>query len=94
MWDYMSYGPFADRDQFDDWLNERAALDDPYVYAVLDPKGRALGIAALMRITPDMGVIEVGHIAYSPALAAHAARHRGAISARALRLRNAWLPAL
>ena len=34
----------------------------------LDPDGRALGLAALMRITPDMGVIEVGHIAYSPAL--------------------------
>ena len=68
LWDYMSYGPFANGPEFHDWLARRAALEDPYVYAVLDPAGRALGIAALMRITPDMGVIEVGHIAYSPTL--------------------------
>lgn len=68
LWDYMPYGPFASAEQFQRWLAERATLADPYVYAVVTPDGRALGIAALMRITPDMGVIEVGHIAYSPAL--------------------------
>jgi len=68
LWDYMAYGPFHSADQFQSWLLERATLTDPYVYAVVAPDGRALGIAALMRITPDMGVIEVGHIAYSPAL--------------------------
>jgi len=68
MWDYMPYGPFADAGRFQSWLSERATLSDPYVYAVVDPDGRALGIAALMSIRPDMGVIEVGHIAYSPAL--------------------------
>ena len=46
----------------------RATLDDPYVYAIVAPDGRTLGIAALMAIRPDMGVIEVGHIAYAPAL--------------------------
>lgn len=68
IWDYMPYGPFGDAKAFDEWLIGRAALEDPYVYSILDRDGRALGIAALMRITPDMGVIEVGHIAYSPAL--------------------------
>jgi RimJ/RimL family protein N-acetyltransferase len=68
LWDYMPYGPFQSADQFQGWLRERATLTNPYVYAVVAPDGRALGIAALMRITPDMGVIEVGHIAYSPAL--------------------------
>jgi RimJ/RimL family protein N-acetyltransferase len=68
MWDYMPYGPFADAGRFQSWLSERATLSDPYVYAVVDPDGRALGIAALMSIRPDMGVIEVGHIAYAPAL--------------------------
>ena len=68
LWDYMSYGPFADGAAFADWIAGRAALDDPYFYAVVDHGGRALGVAALMRITPDMGVIEVGHIAYAPAL--------------------------
>ncbi len=68
MWDYMPYGPFEDASAFQAWLNGRATLDDPYVYAVVAPDGRALGIAALMAIRPDMGVIEVGHIAYAPAL--------------------------
>jgi RimJ/RimL family protein N-acetyltransferase len=68
LWDYMPYGPFDTAEHFQAWLSERATLTDPYVYAVVAPDGRALGIAALMRITPEMGVIEVGHIAYSPAL--------------------------
>lgn len=68
LWAYMPYGPFESEKAFDDWLIERAALNDPYVYAILDPHGQALGIAALMNIHPAMGVIEVGHIAYSPAL--------------------------
>ncbi len=68
LWDYMPYGPFETANAFDQWLVGRAALEEPYVYAVLDNSGCAQGIAALMRITPEMGVIEVGHIAYSPAL--------------------------
>lgn len=68
LWDYMSYGPFENAKAFDGWLVDRAALQDPYVYAILDRENRALGLAALMNIHPDMGVIEVGHIAYSPAL--------------------------
>lgn len=68
LWDYMPYGPFDNADQFHAWLCGRAALDDPYVYAIVTPEGRALGVAALMAVRPDMGVIEVGHIAYAPAL--------------------------
>jgi RimJ/RimL family protein N-acetyltransferase len=68
LWDYMPSGPFENANTFNEWLKDRAALDDPYFYAILDKNGRALGMAALMRITPDMGVIEVGNIAYSPAL--------------------------
>ena len=68
MWDYMPYGPFDTADMLQAWLAERETLDDPYVYAVVAPDGRAVGIAALMAIRPDTGVIEVGHIAYAPAL--------------------------
>jgi RimJ/RimL family protein N-acetyltransferase len=68
IWDYMPSGPFTDEKAFADWLKGRAAQDDPYFYAILDRDGRAVGMAALMRITPEMGVIEVGNIAYSPAL--------------------------
>lgn len=49
-------------------MAQRAALDDPYAYSIVDPANRTLGIATLMDIQPDMRVIEVGHIVYSPAL--------------------------
>jgi RimJ/RimL family protein N-acetyltransferase len=68
VWTYMSYGPFAAESQFADWLAERETLNDPYSYAVLDRDGGAVGIATLMSIRPDMRVIEVGNILYSPAL--------------------------
>jgi RimJ/RimL family protein N-acetyltransferase len=69
IWTYMSsYGPFADFAAFETWVASRVALDDPFSYAVVDPSGRALGIAALMDIRPAARSIEVGHIVYSPAL--------------------------
>jgi RimJ/RimL family protein N-acetyltransferase len=69
IWTYLStYGPFADEAAFAQWLASRISLDDPYSYAILDPLGRALGISTLMEIRPEMRVIEVGHIVYSPAL--------------------------
>ncbi len=69
IWTYLStYGPFADEAAFQNWIESRLALDDPYSYAIVDRSGRALGIATLMEIRPDMRVIEVGHIVYSPAL--------------------------
>jgi RimJ/RimL family protein N-acetyltransferase len=69
IWTYMStYGPFADFAAFSAWIASRLPLEDPYSYAIVDPSGRALGIATLMEIRPAMRVIEVGHIVYSPAL--------------------------
>jgi RimJ/RimL family protein N-acetyltransferase len=69
IWTYMpSYGPFSDAKAFSEWVAARAALTDPYAYAVIAPSGRAVGIATLMEIRPAMGVMEVGHIVYSPAL--------------------------
>ena len=69
IWTYMSsYGPFADFAAFEPWVASRIALDDPFSYAIVDPTGRAVGIATLMDIRPAMRSIEVGHIVYSPAL--------------------------
>ena len=69
IWTYMSqYGPFADAAEFSTWVESRAALDDPYAYAIVDRANRAVGIATLMEIRPAMRVVEVGHIVYSPAL--------------------------
>jgi len=69
IWTYMSsYGPFADCKAFSDWVASRTTLEDPYSYAVIEPAGKAVGIATLMEIRPAVRSIEVGHIVYSPAL--------------------------
>jgi RimJ/RimL family protein N-acetyltransferase len=69
---YMSYGPFDDAAAFTRWLAGRAALADPFAYAVVDTTSgtgsRAVGIATLRDIRPEMRVIEVGHVVYSPQL--------------------------
>ena len=69
IWTYMpSYGPFLDAAAFSQWVPARAALDEPYSYAIVDASGRAVGIFALMAIRPEHRVVEVGHVVYSPAL--------------------------
>ncbi len=69
IWDYLAYGPFENERVFTDWLKDRAASDDPLFYAVLDlASGQARGMASLMRIVPEHGVIEVGHIWFAPVL--------------------------
>lgn len=69
IWDYLGYGPFADKADFLSWLATRPPLTDPLSYAVIDKEtDRALGVATLMEIRPSMGVIEVGHIFFSPDL--------------------------
>ncbi len=69
IWTYSpSSGPFADAAAFTALIEMRAGQDDPYFYAIVAPQGRAVGIAALLNIRPDMRAIEVGHVVYSPAL--------------------------
>jgi RimJ/RimL family protein N-acetyltransferase len=68
IWTYLPYGPFADKDAFALWLKTRASIPDPFCYVIVDKSGRALGIAALMSIRPEMRVIEVGNILLGPTL--------------------------
>jgi RimJ/RimL family protein N-acetyltransferase len=69
LWDYMPYGPFAGAADYAAWVAGAAAGADPWFYAVIDREsGRPGGVASLMRITPEHGVIEVGSIAYAPRL--------------------------
>jgi len=66
---YFSYGPFADLASYREWLTKAAATDDPFFHAVVDPRtNKAIGVAALMRIEPQHGSIEVGHVLFSPRL--------------------------
>ena len=68
-WYYLPYGPFAGKEEFLAWLRERAPLDDPLAFTIIDRKvGAARGIETLMSIEPEHGSIEIGHIWLSPAI--------------------------
>jgi RimJ/RimL family protein N-acetyltransferase/GNAT superfamily N-acetyltransferase len=59
-----------DRATFDQWLAKAASSTDPLFWAAVDPRnGATLGRAALMRITPEHRVIEVGSILWGPGMA-------------------------
>ena len=65
LWDYLPYGPFAEREAFDAWLQNNAASRDPHFYTVIDLKtGQAQGTISLMCIVPDHGRIEIGHVTF------------------------------
>lgn len=68
-WTYLPYGPFASNDGFTAWVESVEQGDDPLFFAIIDRRSeRAVGAASYLRIDPPMGVIEVGHLSYSPAL--------------------------
>ncbi len=69
MWTYLPYGPFATRADYHAWVATGSASADPLFFAIVDQAtGRPAGVAAYLRIDPANGVIEIGHLAYSPAL--------------------------
>lgn len=68
-WTYLPYGPFHSLDDFSSWLTGVTTKSDPLFYAIVDQRtGRAVGVASYLRITPASGVIEVGHLNFSPRL--------------------------
>ena len=66
---YLSDSP-QDRSAFQGWLERASSSADPLFFAVIDvSSGRCEGRQALMRITPEHGVIEIGNILWGPAIA-------------------------
>lgn len=67
---YLSDPPPRDLEDLRAWVARSAASEDPLFFAVIDKSsGRVAGRQALMRITPEHGVIEVGHILWGPQIA-------------------------
>ncbi len=63
IWDFLPYGPFASLDAYEAWIAGTAAGPDPRFHAIFDKDAGAWGgVASLMRIKPEAGSIEVGHI--------------------------------
>ncbi len=68
-WLYLPYGPFAKFSEFEAWLGSMEGLDDPVFFTIIRKSDeRPVGVASFLRINPKNGVIEVGHIHYSPEL--------------------------
>lgn len=68
-WTYMFMGPFSDRQAWLDYASQLETSRDPLHFAVIDlATEQATGTLSLMRIQPEHGVMEVGHVAFSPRL--------------------------
>lgn len=87
LWTYMPYGPFEDAKAHAAWIDRIAGQHDPMFFAIIDPAtGLPGGALSLMRIDPQAGSIEVGHIHLAPRLQ----RTRGATEALSLCVRCAF----
>ena len=86
LWDYLGYGPFASELELARTYERVAAGSDPKFYALVPRLSRnAEGVASFLRITPEHGVIEIGHICLAPSLQ----RTRAATEALFLMMRHA-----
>ena len=66
-WTYLPYGPFEDLPCFIEWLNAYSTSNDPLFYVVINQNNdEIVGMVSYLRITPEVGTIEVGHIHFSP----------------------------
>ncbi len=69
IWTYLPYGPFKSYGSFKKWLDYFCLNKDPFFYAIYSKRYKQFcGMASYLRITPEHGSIEVGHINYSPLL--------------------------
>ena len=69
IWTYLPYGPFKTYISFKKWLKSFCLNKDPFFYAIYAKRYKQFcGMASYLRITPEHGSIEVGHINYSPIL--------------------------
>ena len=85
LWDYMPYGPFPSASGYHRWAKETASGTDPLFHVLRDVvTGRAGGVASYLRIAPEAGSIEVGHICIAPELS------RTPASTEAMMLMMGW----
>jgi RimJ/RimL family protein N-acetyltransferase len=63
IWTYLFDGPYESPDHLRRTLAWAETSEDPLYFTLVDlADERPLGLASYMRITPELGVIEIGHI--------------------------------
>ncbi len=69
LWTYLPDGPYRDPAELRDALEAAATSEDPLFYTLaLVPAEQPVGVASYLRITPEHGVIEIGHIWFGASL--------------------------
>jgi len=69
IWDYLPYGPYASIEAYRLWVDEASAGEDPHFHAILDTEtGHYAGVLSYLRIQPQAGSIEIGHVNFSAEL--------------------------
>jgi RimJ/RimL family protein N-acetyltransferase len=93
-WTYLPYGPFGTLADYRPWVEQVSGGGDPMFYAIIDTdpaaagsvSERAVGVLSYLRLQPEIGLIEIGHVHYSPLLQ----RHRAATDAQYLLASHAF----
>jgi len=71
-WTYLPYGPFASASAYSACVRDferLGAAGDTLFFAIVDGESeRPIGVSSWLRIAPEPGSIEVGHLCFSPAL--------------------------
>jgi RimJ/RimL family protein N-acetyltransferase len=68
-WTYLPYGPFASLESYRAWMEKDCTSEDPLFFAIVDQSSNhGVGVSSYLKIDPNSGSIEVGHINYSPLL--------------------------
>lgn len=68
-WTWLPREQDSTAEEYAGWIASTEAHSDPLHFAVIDIKsGQPVGSLALMRIEPSDGVMEVGHVHFSPLL--------------------------
>jgi NAD(P)H-dependent FMN reductase/RimJ/RimL family protein N-acetyltransferase len=65
---YLPANPPASMEEWRQRLEKHAASQDPLFFTLFDETGRAAGLCAYLRIAPEHGSIEIGHIHLPPSL--------------------------
>lgn len=67
-WTYLPYGPFVNHHEFSTWINAVNSEPDTKLYAILNIEQEPIGVSGYLRINPEHGVIEIGHLHFSTLL--------------------------
>lgn len=70
IWTYLPYGPFDGPGALREALVSATSSQDPVYFTLATlPEERPVGMSAYLRITPEHGVVEIGHIWFGAPLA-------------------------